>query len=231
MLKLDVQKFFPSVDHGIAMELLSRRIRCEGTLALFEKVLASWCSDEAPIRWFPGDLLWTPFQRRRGLPIGNLTSQFLSNVVLDAVDHRVKDGLGVRAYARYCDDMVVFGRDPGELHEVQREIVLALERLRLRAHPLKTQVMPTLQGVPWVGFVVYPHRVALRPSGLRRLRRRLRALGHRPDGPGRCASVAALAGHARHGLSRNRLRRLISLAATSLPCRTPRREQVPSAPR
>lgn len=126
--------------------------------------------------------------------------------MLDAVDHRIKDGLGVRAYARYCDDMVVFGRSPGELAGVRAEIDAALRRLRLVAHPHKTQVVPTAQGVPWVGFVVYPQRIGMRREALRRLRRRLRGGGGSGgDGERWRAVVASLRGHARYGISSGRL--------------------------
>lgn len=205
-LKVDVQKYFPSIDHEVVMALLRRKIDCARTLDLFARILGSWRSDEAPLRWFDGDDASVPPTRARGLPIGNLTSQFLSNVVLDAVDHRVKDGLGVRAYARYCDDMVVFGRSPAELAVVRAEIAAALRRLRLVAHPHKTQVVPTAQGVPWVGFVVYPQRIGMRREALRRLRRRLRGGGGGGgDGERWRAVVASLRGHARYGISSGRL--------------------------
>ena len=205
-LKVDVQKYFPTIDHEVVMALLRRKVACARTLDLFARVLGSWASREAPLRWFDGDDPSAPPARARGLPIGNLTSQFLSNVVLDAVDHRVKDGLGVRAYARYCDDMVVFGRSPGELAAVRAEIYAALRRLRLVAHPHKTQVVPTAQGVPWVGFVVYPQRIGMRREALRRLRRRLRGGGGSGgDGERWRAVVASLRGHARYGISTGRL--------------------------
>ncbi len=208
VLKVDVQKYFPSIDHEIVMALLRRRIRCERTIDLFAKVLASWCSDEAPQHWFDGDDVHTPRPRARGLPIGNLTSQFLSNVVLDAVDHRVKDGLGVRAYARYCDDMVVCGRSPSELWRVAAEIQAALRRLRLVPHPTKTMVLPAAQGVPWVGFVVRPSGVTLRPAAFSRLRRRVKGVVASPATDRRQAVLASLAGHAQHGMGAELWRRM-----------------------
>ncbi|MBL8724793.1 MAG: group II intron reverse transcriptase domain-containing protein [Planctomycetes bacterium] len=201
-LKLDVEKFFPSVDHAVALQLVARRVRCGRILALLAGILASWTSDEAPLHWYPGDDLFTPGDRPRGLPIGNLTSQFLANVVLDPVDHRLKDGLGVRAYARYCDDIVVFGCDPRELQQVRAEIVAALARVRLWPNRRKTRVLPTAQGVPWVGFVVKPDRVEFSPQGVARVRRRLRAFGARGgwQNPEVRSSLAAWDGHARWGL-------------------------------
>ena len=60
--------------------------------------------------WFPGDDLWTPLERRRGLPIGNLTSQWFANWFLNDLDHTVTSRLGARGYVRYCDDMVLLDR-------------------------------------------------------------------------------------------------------------------------
>ncbi|MBL8732482.1 MAG: group II intron reverse transcriptase domain-containing protein [Planctomycetes bacterium] len=215
VLKVDVQKYFPSIDHRVVMALLRRRIRCERTLSLFEQVLSSWHSDEAPLRWFDGDGVDSPLQRRRGLPIGNLTSQFLSNVVLDAVDHRVKDGLGVRAYARYCDDMVVFGRVPAELRRVQAAIAEGLRRLRLSPHPLKTRVAPCSQGLRWVGFQVLPSGVRFADDSLRRLRRRVLAL-RRARPTTRASVIAGLLGHARHGMGDQAWRGMVSMAEGAL---------------
>jgi len=217
VLKLDVAKYFPSVDHEIALALVKKRVHCERTVAVLARILASWTSDEAPRTWFPGDGLFDPWSRARGLPIGNLTSQFLANVVLDVVDHRVKDGLGVRAYARYCDDLVVFGRSPGELREIRAVIVAELARLRLRPHPRKTLIAPTRVGVRWVGFVVHPDRVALADGQVARVRRRFRAFARGTMAVETVrASMAAWAGHGAHGLSPGRLRALLGLA-------TPRR--------
>ena len=82
----------------------------------------------------------------------------------------------------------------------------ALRRLRLVAHPHKTQVVPTAQGVPWVGFVVYPQRIGMRREALRRLRRRLRGGGGSGgDGERWRAVVVSLRGHARYGISTGRL--------------------------
>jgi hypothetical protein len=210
VLKLDVAKYFPSVDHEITMALLAKRISCAHTLDLFARILGSWKSQEAPIHWFPGDALFSPMARSRGLPIGNLTSQFLSNVVLDVVDHAVKDGLGVRAYARYCDDMVVCARSIGELQDVRTAITRALLRLRLVPHRTKTQILPASQGVPWVGYRVSPSGVRLTKESLRRVRRRLRAFAHRWESLPRCrprivTSFAAWQGHGKRGLSASML--------------------------
>jgi retron-type reverse transcriptase len=82
-LKTDVLKFFPSVDHQILLETLRRTIACPPTLALCQTIIAGGAgvlTNEYPMQWFAGDDLFTPLNRARSLPIGNLTSQFWANV-------------------------------------------------------------------------------------------------------------------------------------------------------
>ena len=79
VLKADILKFFPSVDHQVLMGVLGRTLACPPTLTLCQRILESGVgilADEYPGQWFPGDDLFTPIDRARGLPLGNLTSQF-----------------------------------------------------------------------------------------------------------------------------------------------------------
>ena len=107
----------------------------------------------------PGDDLLA-LCRPRGLPIGNLTSQFWSNVYLDPLDKFVLRGLGCSDYLRYVDDFALFGSDRAQLLAWRDEILHFLaHRLRLQVHEHAAHVQPTAAGVPWLGFVVYPgHR-------------------------------------------------------------------------
>jgi len=96
VLKMDLLKFFPSVDHEVLEGVLGRTIACPPTLALCRRILESGAgvlADEYPMQWYPGDDLFTPLGRARGLPIGNLTSQFWANVLLNELDHFVKETL------------------------------------------------------------------------------------------------------------------------------------------
>ena len=97
--------------------------------------------------------------RPRGLPIGNLTSQFWSNCYLHPLDLFIKRELGCRAYLRYVDDMALFADTKSQLWEWKQAIVDRLADLRLTVHAGSAQVAPVTAGVPWLGFVVYPtHR-------------------------------------------------------------------------
>jgi RNA-directed DNA polymerase len=118
VLKCDIRKFFPSIDHEILKEELRWKIQCEDTLWLIDKVIDGSNKQKPHDVYFPGDDLFTPFQRKKGLPIGNLTSQFWANVYMNRFDHFVKEELGVKGYIRYVDDFVVFGKNKGAVEGV-----------------------------------------------------------------------------------------------------------------
>lgn len=159
VLRLDVVKHFPSLDHAVLRDLLWRRIPEPGLRRLIGLILASGegihdSGADAP--FFPGDDLLAQC-RPRGLPIGNLTSQFWSNVFMDPLDKFVLRSLGCSAYLRYVDDFALFDDDRGRLLTQRERIVDFLaRRLRLRVHEGAAQVQPCAQGIPWLGFVVYP---------------------------------------------------------------------------
>jgi retron-type reverse transcriptase len=177
VLKADVSKFFPSIDHEILYGLLARRVRDASTRRLFRVVLDSGAGileSEYRMTWFPGDTLLDPLDRARGLPIGNLTSQFWANVYLHELDRFVVHDLRWPAYIRYVDDFLLFGDDKGALHDARRRVEAFLTTLRLTLHPKKTRVAPVKVGVPFLGFVHAPHATRLQRGGVRRFSRRMR---------------------------------------------------------
>ena len=129
-----------------------------------------------PAACFPGDNLFTPAERRRGLPIGNQTSQFFANVYLDPLDHFVKDRLGIKGYVRYVDDFLVFSDDKSHLADVREQIREYLIRLRLRLHPKKSVVFPVKDGIRFLGYRVFPTHRLLPKENVRRFRRRVRGM-------------------------------------------------------
>ena len=151
VLKCDVAQYFPSIDHEILLRLLSRYLWDEEVLWLVKTIVdGSNPQPEANV-FFPGDDLFTPGERRRGLPIGNQTSQFFANVYLNRLDHFVKDVLRMPGYVRYVDDMLVFDREKGRLHEAHVAIQQYCASLRLRLHARKCFVAPTNVGVTFLG--------------------------------------------------------------------------------
>jgi len=97
--------------------------------------------------------------RPRGLPIGNLTSQFWSNVYLNDLDWFVQRELGCQNYLRYVDDFALFSDSKRELWAWKQALIERLGQERLTMHEAEARVLPVEGGVPWLGFVVYPtHR-------------------------------------------------------------------------
>lgn len=223
VLKCDLEKYFPSIDHAVLRELLGRRVKCRGTLELLWKIIDNSNPQEEVVRYFPRDDLFTPLERRRGIPIGNLTSQFFANVYLNGFDHFVKETLRCRAYVRFADDFLVFSDDKERLHGLMPRIQGYLNGLRLRLHPRKCHVMPVRSGVDFLGWLVYnDHRRLRRATGVR-FQRRLRALraGY-AEGELTMdevkASVMSYIGHLKHGDTwglRSKLLRAVPLTGIS----------------
>src|SRR5262249_29303684 len=108
-LRGDVCKFFPSIDHLLLKDTFRRLLKDQRLLDLMDRLVDGSNEQEAGLGGFAGDDLFAPIERRRGLPIGNLTSQWFANWFLDDLDHLVTSRLKVGGYVRYCDDFVLLG--------------------------------------------------------------------------------------------------------------------------
>jgi hypothetical protein len=206
VLQCDVVQHFPAMDHHVLRATLSRHIACPDTLWLIDRILESGIgvlSEEYRMAYFPGDDLFA-IDRPRGLPIGNLTSQFWSNCYLNPLDHFVKRELKCRAYLRYVDDFLLFADDKVTLSRWREDVINFLAGLRLTIHEARAQPRPVSEGIPFLGFVVYPDHRRLKSRKVVTYRRRLkRLLAEYGIGQRELDSiVASLLGwieHARHG--------------------------------
>lgn len=165
VLQCDVRQFFPSLDHAVLRRTLWRKVTDPQMRWLTDQILAGGAEilrDEYEMVWFPGDDLLA-VHRPRGLPIGNLTSQFWANCYLNPFDHFVQRELRCPAYLRYVDDMVFFSSDKAQLWAWRENIIERLARCRLTIHPM-AQPHAVSKGVSFLGFRVFPDR--------RRLKRR-----------------------------------------------------------
>jgi retron-type reverse transcriptase len=187
VLRADIYRFFPSIDHAILKTLLRRRIACERTLWLLDAIIDGSNPQEPVHLYFPGDDLFTPAERRRGLPIGNLTSQFFGNLYLDRLDHYVQEVLRPRGYLRYVDDFALFGDTPAQLAEWREAIARFLWGRRLALHPHKTLIEETSQPSVFLGYELHPRGLRRLPvANVHRFRNRLRGLRDR----WRCGTIA-----------------------------------------
>jgi retron-type reverse transcriptase len=175
VLRVDIVKHFPSIDHAILHDILAQTIHDDTVMWLVDTIIASGVGvldDEYTMAWFPGDDLLAAI-RPRGLPIGNLTSQFWSNCYLNPLDHFVKRELRCTAYLRYVDDMALFSNSKRQLWHWKQALIDRLATLRLTIHP-QAQVAPVHHGSPWLGFVVYTDHRRVKARNVHNFRRRLR---------------------------------------------------------
>jgi RNA-directed DNA polymerase len=155
-VKLDIRRCFPSMRHDVVLETLANTVKDQRVLSLCERLVR-----------FGGDDV--------GLPIGNLTSQWFANLVMDRLDHFVKDQLGVTGYLRYMDDFVLFADDKNELAEHLKQVAQFLhDVLGLRVKEQATIHGPARIGLPFLGWHIHRGLMRLRPENLRRSKWRLR---------------------------------------------------------
>lgn len=175
VLRADIVQHFPSLDHAVLRATIARHVHDLDVLWLVDVILASGdgvLADEYSPVFFPDDDLLAVF-RPRGLPIGNLTSQFWSNVYLNEFDWFVCRELGCGAYLRYVDDFALFADHKATLWRWKRRIVDRLAGLRLTIHDAQAQVVPTTAGIPWLGFVVFPSHRRLKARNVVKFTQRL----------------------------------------------------------
>lgn len=167
-LKLDLANFFVSIDKRIVRDLLAKRIAEPYWMQLAEQILFHDPRADFELRGSPELLQRVPKHKRltsqpatHGLPIGNLSSQFFANVLLDALDQHIKHDLRCKHYVRYVDDMVLMHESPQWLNAAKADIEAWLpERLGLSLNPAKTILQPVARGVDFVGQIIKPcHRV------------------------------------------------------------------------
>lgn len=184
VLQCDVRKFFPSIEHDRLLSTIERVVADRRVLNVWRRAIER--DDQAT-----------------GMPVGSLTSQLAGNVFLDPLDHWVKDGLGVRHYARYMDDWVILGPDKDGLHDLREAIRERLASDRgLTLHP-KSRVYAATEGVDFCGYRTWTTHILPRKRNLTAARRRLRRLGQRyasgEIGRERVdATVASFLGYTKH---------------------------------
>jgi hypothetical protein len=198
----------PSVSHEVLMSTIARVIADERLFSLIRLIVASHApATDGPERQTRPEDEWESPGGGTGLPIGNLTSQFFANVMLDPFDHFVTEVVRPGGYVRYMDDFLVFGQSRAELRAVGERLRDRLAGLELVIHPDKYRLTRTASGVDFVGFTVCADgRIRLREKSLKNFRRRYRRLlagvtrGHvKPASV--TASVKRWVAHARHAHS------------------------------
>jgi RNA-directed DNA polymerase len=200
VLQCDIAQFFPSIDHEILRGTLKAMLPDESALWLVDRILASGrgvLAGEYDMVYFPNDDLLAA-SKPRGLPIGNLTSQWWANCYLNPFDHFVRRELGCKAYLRYMDDFLLFGDDKKELMQWRDAIVKRMEHFRLTLHKGSAHPYPITTGIPFLGFRIFPdHRRIKQRKGFA-YQRKLRHLTQTASQKTIRASVQGWINHARY---------------------------------
>jgi RNA-directed DNA polymerase len=156
-LKMDIRQYYPSVDNNKLKQVVRRKIKCKNTLWLIDNIIDS----------------------RVGLPIGNLTSQYLGNLFLYQFDWWIKQELKAKYYYRYCDDLVVFSNDKAQLRDWHQKIDAYLNDMGLEIKPTWQLVSTDKQGVDFVGYLFQPQQTRLRKTIVERFSRHAKKARYR----------------------------------------------------
>lgn len=164
-LKCDLANFFVSINKDILWELMNPKLPAGQIKRLTHQILfndptenCSILSSDYLMSQVPENKRLILAKENTGLPIGNLTSQFFANVLLDVLDKYVKHELHVKKYVRYVDDCVILGDNPVQLMEWKSLMDEKVQSLGLSFNPKKCFIQPVSRGVSFVGQTVYPHR-------------------------------------------------------------------------
>lgn len=180
-LKLDIRKFYPTIDHAVLKQLLRRKIKDNDLLWLLDGIIDS----------------------ADGLPIGNYLSQYFANFYITYFDHWIKEQKQVKYYFRYADDMVILSDNKPYLHQLLTDIRIYLaEKLKLEVKD-NYQVFPVdARGIDFVGYVFYHTHTRLRKTIKQSFARMISKNGN-------AASIASYSGWAKHCNSKHLLKKLI----------------------
>lgn len=172
--RLDIKKYFYTIDHQVLMNKLERKFKDRKLLVLLEQLLGTY--DSGAQYYFPtGEPDVCELIRPRGIPIGNLTSQLFANFYLNDFDHYVREQLHFPYYIRYMDDVIVFGESRGSLKKAVNQILSELAKIRLIPNEKKNYIKKNALGIDFLGFRLHENRIKLRSQNLVRFRRKLKS--------------------------------------------------------
>lgn len=157
VLKADIKHYFATIDHEVLLNILKRKINDSELIKLIETILNSFDTN----------------YQRKGLPLGNYTSQFFANVYLNHLDYFVKHRLKAKYYIRYVDDFIILHKDKSVLCDYKDKIEKYLKFLKLELHPEKSEIHALRNGITFLGYRIFYHYRLLRKRNIRYFKRRL----------------------------------------------------------
>ncbi len=180
-LHLDIKNFFMTIDKTILFRIVERRVKDENILRLANTIIFHNPVDNCIIKdgrhlikHLPPHKSLFHAPEDKGLPIGNLTSQFFANVYLNELDQYVKHVLKCRYYVRYCDDFLILDESPERLEEIKERIRgFVADRLNLSLNDKYNKIVPVSNGIDFLGYIIRPDYMLVRQRVVNNLRERL----------------------------------------------------------
>jgi hypothetical protein len=182
-LKMDIKSFFTNIDKQILYGLVSKKVKNKEILWLVETIIFHDCVHDIPPKIqsrqslfdkLPRDKSLFTVSHGKGLPIGNLTSQFFANIYLNELDQFVKHELKAKYYLRYVDDFVILEKERAQLEFYKSAITEFVDKkLKLTVHPDKLFLRPIADGIDFVGYVIRPGYVLVRRRVVGQWRRKM----------------------------------------------------------
>jgi len=192
-LKADIKHYFETVDHEILLKILRKKIADKKVLYLTKIIL-----DNHEMKF-----------KGKGMPLGNLTSQFFANVYLNELDYFIKHILKAKYYVRYVDDFVILHISKEKLLLYKWLIGNFLKSLKLELHPEKTKVVPLYSGVNLLGFRVFYYYKLLKKSNIKNFERKFNFYKLSSDGI--IKNLDGWFGYAMHGNTYKFIRKIRSI--------------------
>lgn len=161
VLKADIRHYFDTVDHQLLLSIIQQTIKDQRVLWLIKIILDNYHATK----------------QGKGMPLGNLTSQFFANVYLNELDQFVKHELKAKYYIRYVDDFVILHSSPVKVWEYQQKIDSFLnEKLALQLHPDKSRIIPFQRGTEFLGLNIFSRHKRIKQKNLRKFYQKLQSL-------------------------------------------------------
>ena len=158
VLKADIRHYFDTVDHEILLNIISVKIKDPNVIWLIKLILDNHKAEV----------------KGKGMPLGNLTSQFFANLYLNELDQFVKHKMKVKYYIRYVDDFVIFHADKNTLESWKNDIdQFLICNLKVELHPEKSRIIALNKGITFLGFRVFADNRLIKKSNARRIWKRL----------------------------------------------------------
>lgn len=160
IVKVDMKKFFYSIDREVLKKLLPKKIKCKRTLRLLFHIIDSADSIDG-----------------LGLPLGNTISQLCANIIMNELDQYCKRNLRIKHYVRYADDVVIIVENKEKALEIKSKIIRYTEnKLNLKVNKNKTKIFPISQGVNTVGFKMHATHKLIRNDSKKKIKRKLKKM-------------------------------------------------------